>query len=88
MTALPYDDNYFDVIYTSQVLAHIPEAVKAIIELRCVCRPGGFAALRERDLPATVFHPSSDALRQWQENKIDVGLRSNCHPSAGRKLIG
>lgn len=88
VTALPYEDNHFDVVYTSQVLAHIPEAVKAISELRRVCKPGGFVALREGDLPATIIHPSSEALKQWQAIKIDVGHRSNCHPNAGRKLIG
>ena len=88
ITALPYGDDHFDVVYTSQVLTHIPEAVKAIVELRRVCKPGGFVALREGDLPATIIHPPSDALEQWQSIKIDVGLRSNCHPSAGRKLIG
>lgn len=88
VTALPYKDNHFDVVYTSQVLAHIPEAVKAIVELRRVCKPGGFVALREGDLPATIIHPTTEALKQWQAIKIDVGLRSNCHPSAGRMLLG
>jgi len=88
ITALPYEDNHFDIVYTSQVLAHIPEAVKAISELRRVCKPGDFVALREGDLPATIIHPSSEALEQWQAIKIDVGHRSNCHPNAGRKLIG
>jgi SAM-dependent methyltransferase len=88
VTALPYKDNHFDVVYTSQVLAHIPEAVKAIAELRRVCEPGGFVALREGDLPGTIIHPPVPALKQWQAIKIDVGLRSRCHPSAGRMLLG
>jgi SAM-dependent methyltransferase len=41
ITALPYKDNHFEAVYTSQVLAHIPEAVRAIVELRRVCKPGG-----------------------------------------------
>lgn len=88
VTALPFDDNHFDVVYTSQVLVHIPEAVKAITELRRVCKPGGFVALREGDLPATIIYPPSDALKQWQAVKTDVGMRSKCHPDAGRKLLG
>jgi SAM-dependent methyltransferase len=88
VTALPYEDNHFDVVYTSQILAHIPEAVEAIVELRRVCKPGGFVALREGDLPATIIHPSIQALKQWQAIKIDVGLQSRCHPSAGRMLLG
>jgi SAM-dependent methyltransferase len=88
VTALPYKDNHFDVVYTSQVLAHVPEAVEAIVELRRVCKPGGFVALREGDLPATIIHPPIQALEQWQAIKIDVGLQSRCHPSAGRMLLG
>lgn len=87
ITALPYEDGHFDVVYTSQVLAHIPAAVEAIIELRRVCKPGGFVAMREGDLPATMIHPLNEGLKQWQQLKTDVALRSKCHPSAGRDLI-
>ena len=37
MCQIPYPDNYFDVIYNCHVLEHIPDDIKAMVELyRCV----------------------------------------------------
>lgn len=40
-TALPFDDESFDVAYTFKVLAHIPEADQCLSEMVRVVRPGG-----------------------------------------------
>jgi SAM-dependent methyltransferase len=39
--ALPFADDSFDVVVTSNVLEHIPRRVEMIAELARVCRPGG-----------------------------------------------
>ena len=41
MLSLPFDDNIFNVVYTSQSLVHIPDVSTAFKELRRVCKPGG-----------------------------------------------
>jgi SAM-dependent methyltransferase len=51
-TRLPFADDAFDVVVTSEVLEHIPDDVAAIAELVRVLRPGGvFAATVPSWLP-------------------------------------
>lgn len=39
--ALPYPDNYFDVVYSWGVIHHTPDTQKALEEIIRVCKPGG-----------------------------------------------
>jgi SAM-dependent methyltransferase len=48
---LKYADDTFDIVFCSQTLLHISEPVKALKEMRRVCKPGGFIAARESDFP-------------------------------------
>jgi ubiquinone/menaquinone biosynthesis C-methylase UbiE len=41
ITALPYPDDCFDVVYSFKVLAHIPDIEAALAEMARVTRPGG-----------------------------------------------
>jgi SAM-dependent methyltransferase len=55
VTAIPYPDDSFDVIYCSHVLEHVPEDRKAMAELCRVLRPGGWAVLQVPINGATTF---------------------------------
>ena len=41
ITALPYPDDRFDVVYSFKVLAHIPDIASAMAQMARVTRPGG-----------------------------------------------
>lgn len=88
LTALPFPNDRFDAIYTSQVLAHVPDTAAALAELRRVCKPGGFVALREGDFPAVMLHPALPALERWKTAMMAILRRSAGHPDAGRSLVG
>lgn len=45
VTALTYQDNFFDVVICSHVLEHIPQDRKAMSEMFRVLKPGGWAIL-------------------------------------------
>ena len=42
---IPYDDDYFELIYCSHVLEHVPDDRKALSEIHRVLKPGGIALI-------------------------------------------
>ncbi|KAI1319814.1 S-adenosyl-L-methionine-dependent methyltransferase [Xylariaceae sp. FL0255] len=46
---LPFPDQSFDVVFTSQTLVHLPDPVKALKEAHRVLKPDGILAMREAD---------------------------------------
>lgn len=44
-TRLPFDDNAFDAVYTSDVLGHVEDAPAWLFEIHRVLRPGGLLAM-------------------------------------------
>ncbi len=45
VTDLPYEDGYFDLVYSFKVLSHVPDIGRALAEAARVTRPGGHLAL-------------------------------------------
>lgn len=72
--ALPYSNNYFDLVYSYGVLHHTPDTVKALQEITRVLKQGGV-------LKAMVYHtPSWTSILLWLfyqacRGKPFVGLR-------------
>lgn len=85
--SLSFDDNTFDVVYTSQTLCHIPDALVAMRELRRVCKPGGFLACREGDSTAAMLYPLHEGLLKWQNVLVETMKKTGCHPKAARLLV-
>lgn len=52
---LQFQDETFDVVFCHQTLLHIPEPVKAMKEMRRVCKTGGVVACREADWPFRYY---------------------------------
>ncbi|UKZ78139.1 hypothetical protein TrVFT333_005873 [Trichoderma virens FT-333] len=69
---LPYPDNTFDVVFSSQVLGHLPQPdlpLRALAEMRRVLKPGG--TLATRDGMGNHFYPQSfDLDRLWGGNQL------------------
>lgn len=84
---LPFADSSFDVVFTSQVLVHIPDAVGALRELRRVVKPGGFVALREADGPSLLLHPQNPGLIKWLHALYHMVTKHGAHPRAALELL-
>src|SRR3989339_100409 len=61
---IPYPDNYFDYVFTHDVLHHIDEKyqrrsnhVNALRELKRVCRKGGYIIILEANRYNPLFYP-------------------------------
>ncbi|KAM0260063.1 hypothetical protein ACHAQJ_002987 [Trichoderma viride] len=69
---LTYPDNTFDVVFSSQVIGHMPAPdipLQALVEMRRVLKPGGILATR--DGLGHHFYPRSlDLDRLWGENQL------------------
>ncbi|HTR40447.1 MAG TPA: class I SAM-dependent methyltransferase [Pseudomonadales bacterium] len=59
ITKIQYGDNFFDVIFCSHVLEHVPNDRLAIKELGRVLKPGGFAVIQVPIVADTTFEDPS-----------------------------
>ncbi|RAL60916.1 hypothetical protein DID88_010241 [Monilinia fructigena] len=84
---LPFDDEKFDVVYTHQLLIHLPDPVAAIKEMKRVCKVGGFVACRESDMDDAVFYPSAYGLKRSVQVMEAMIREKGSEPQAG-KLLG
>ncbi|WP_340556640.1 methyltransferase domain-containing protein [Streptomyces sp. GSL17-111] len=85
--ALDFADDSFDVVHAHQVLQHVGDPVRALREMRRVCRPGGVVAVRDADYDAMTWYPASPALDAWQELYGRVARAGGGEPDAGRRLL-
>jgi SAM-dependent methyltransferase len=83
---LGFADGSFDVVHAHQVLQHLADPVRALAEMRRVCRAGGFVAARDADYGAMVWHPAEPGLAEWQELYRAVARSVDGEPDAGRHL--
>ncbi|KAI5921784.1 methyltransferase-UbiE family protein [Camillea tinctor] len=67
---LPFEDATFDVVHAHQVLVHIPSGdgapgpVRALREMRRVCKPGGVVCSRDAEWSSWVVYPALPGLRE------------------------
>lgn len=86
--ALPYEDNTFDIVHASQVLAHLDSPVQAYKEMLRVTRPdGGVVANRESDISMWSYYPDLPGLKKYHEIMLEVMKGSGGNPQAGPRLI-
>ena len=56
VTALPFDDQQFDIVSCTQVLLYVDAVDTAISEMMRVLKPGGRIAILETDWRGTIHH--------------------------------
>ncbi|MFJ9339839.1 class I SAM-dependent methyltransferase [Streptomyces sp. NPDC101733] len=85
--ALDFPDASFDVVHAHQVLQHVGDPVRALREMRRVCRPGGIVAVRDADYAAMTWYPATPGLEEWQDLYGRVARANGGEPDAGRRLL-
>jgi ubiquinone/menaquinone biosynthesis C-methylase UbiE len=55
--SLDFPDDTFDAVHAHQVLQHVGDPVRALSEMRRVCKPGGYVAARDSDYSAFFWFP-------------------------------
>ncbi len=85
--ALPFPDDWFDVVHAHQVLQHVADPVLMLGELRRVCRPGGHVAVRDSDYAAFTWYPQLPELDEWLALYQRFSRINGGEPDAGRRLL-
>lgn len=85
--AMQFPENSFDVVHAHQVLQHVHDPVQALREMRRVCRPGGFVAVRDSDYSAFNWFPRIPELDEWMALYQAVARSNGGEPEAGRHLL-
>jgi SAM-dependent methyltransferase len=80
-------DGAFDVVHAHQVLQHLSDPVRALVEMRRLCRAGGVVGVRDADYAAMVWWPASPGLDRWLEIYRAVARANGGEPDAGRHLF-
>jgi SAM-dependent methyltransferase len=87
VNALDLPDGAFDVVHAHQVLQHLADPVRALSEMRRVCRPGGVVAARDGDYAGFTWYPRLPELDEWLL-LVRRAVRANGgEPDAGRRLL-
>ena len=68
---LPFGDEYFDHIFLSFVLEHIPNPIQALSKLKRVLKTKGTITIIEGDNGSTYFHPDSEAANKAIQCQVE-----------------
>jgi arsenite methyltransferase len=82
-TQLPFPNNHFDAIVSTQVYEYIPDIDLALSELYRVLRPGGRALILDTEWDSSVWHTSN---RERMHHIIDLWNTHCPHPRLPRTL--
>ncbi len=85
--ALDLPDDSFDVVHAHQVLQHVADPVRALTEMRRVCRPGGVVAARDGDYAGFTWYPQLPELDEWLDLYRRIARANGGEPDAGRRLL-
>ena len=86
VTALPFEDDFFDAAHCHAVLMHVPDTPAVLSEVMRVLKPGGLAGCRELLVSSCFLEPSiGDVVSAWN---VFAGLlaANGAHPEMGREL--
>ena len=77
--ALPFAEDSFDVVVSTQVYEYVAEIGTALTEATRVLRPGGRLAILDTDWDSIVWHSSDPArmrrvLAEWDQHLVDPYL--------------
>ncbi|SPO30766.1 related to ubiE/COQ5 methyltransferase [Ustilago trichophora] len=72
---------------SEEMLLHLPEPVKALKEMKRVCKIRGIVAVREADFSTSLIYPPTATFQLWLDTAISIYRSIGAEPDAGRRLI-
>ncbi|MCY4448974.1 MAG: methyltransferase domain-containing protein [Chloroflexi bacterium] len=87
VTALPFEDDSFDVAHCHAVLMHIPDTQAVLAEVKRVLKPGGMIASREMIGSSSFMAPDLGNSDAWATFARLIAANGG-HPEMGKELKG
>ena len=85
VTALPFEDDSFDVAHCHAVLMHVPDTQAVLAEVKRVLKPGGMIAGREMIGTASFMEPDFGSSEAWAAF-VRLIAANGGHPQMGKEL--
>lgn len=70
-----------------QLVMHVLDPPKVIIEMRAIAIPGGFVSLQESDAGMFTWYPENPGIASWSKAYPLLAGARGADPLAGRKLV-
>ena len=86
VTALPFEDNYFDIAHGHNILMHVPDTKAALGEVKRVLKPGGIIACREMICGSSFANPDLKIAKRLWELFEDLMAANDGHPQMGKEM--
>ncbi len=83
---LPFEDEFFDLVHFNVTLAHIPDTLKALAEVKRVLKPGGLIACREMIIDSSFAYPETVLGRRGWDVFVDLLEADDGHPQMGKEM--
>ena len=84
---LPFVDNSFDMVFSRFVFQYIKYPLKALSEIKRVCRPKGYIVIQDIDGQLFLHYPKDEVLLLLDKIFIDINKYIKLDPFIGRKLF-
>ena len=86
VTALPFEDDSFDVAHCHAVLMHVPDTKAALAEVKRVLKPGGIIASREMFVSSSFLEPGAEETADAWATFARLLAGNGGHPQMGKEL--
>ncbi|MDE0231447.1 MAG: methyltransferase domain-containing protein [bacterium] len=86
VTALPFEDGYFDVAHCHNLLMHVPDTRAVLTEVKRVLKPGGIIGCREMICKSSFTHPDFGVINSAWRMFEDLLEADDGHAQMGRDL--
>jgi len=83
---LPFQDKYFDAVFSHALLEHLTDPCAALAELRRVLKPGGAIGIRAGDMGGILIDSESEGPAQGLAAYLANREKNPGDPLVGRKL--
>ncbi len=86
VTAIPFQDGFFDVAHCHNTLTYVPDTQAALAEVKRVLKPGGLIACREMICGSSFVHPDMGVMGTAWDVLEDMLASDDGHPQMGKEM--